>query len=91
MRRVILPQAVGGVVTGGILAVSRIAGEAAKQAGWSTMREYFDKLDKAGRLWFTGQAGYHGRLDPATGSAVRSDTRVWKASSASSRPWLISG
>ena len=25
------------------------------------------------------------------GSAVRSDTMVWKASSASSRPWLISG
>jgi virginiamycin B lyase len=24
-------------------------------------------FDKAGRLWFTGQSGYHGRLDPATG------------------------
>lgn len=24
-------------------------------------------FDKAGRLWFTGQAGYHGRLDPASG------------------------
>jgi len=24
-------------------------------------------FDKAGRLWFTGQAGYYGRLDPANG------------------------
>ena len=24
-------------------------------------------FDKAGRLWFTGQAGYHGRVDPASG------------------------
>lgn len=24
-------------------------------------------FDQAGRLWFTGQAGYHGRLDPASG------------------------
>jgi virginiamycin B lyase len=24
-------------------------------------------FDKAGRLWFTGQAGYHGRLDPRSG------------------------
>lgn len=24
-------------------------------------------FDRAGRLWFTGQSGYHGRLDPATG------------------------
>ena len=31
-------------------------------------------FDKAGRLWFTGQAGYHGRLDPATGKV-----EVWKS------------
>ncbi len=31
-------------------------------------------FDKAGRLWFTGQAGYHGRLDPATGQVD-----VWKS------------
>jgi virginiamycin B lyase len=24
-------------------------------------------FDKAGRLWFTGQAGYHGRVDPKSG------------------------
>jgi len=24
-------------------------------------------FDKTGRLWFTGQAGYHGRVDPKTG------------------------
>ena len=31
------------------------------------------------------------RLAPAVGSPVRSATTVWKLSSASSRPWLISG
>ncbi len=31
-------------------------------------------FDKAGRLWFTGQSGYHGRLDPATGKV-----EVWKS------------
>jgi virginiamycin B lyase len=31
-------------------------------------------FDKAGRVWFTGQNGYYGRLDPATGAV-----RVWKA------------
>lgn len=31
-------------------------------------------FDRRGRIWFTGQAGYYGRLDPATG-----DIRVWKA------------
>jgi len=31
-------------------------------------------FDKAGRLWFTGQSGYHGRLDPASGKV-----EVWKS------------
>ena len=31
------------------------------------------------------------RLAPATASPVRSSTTVWNVSSASSRPWLISG
>lgn len=31
-------------------------------------------FDKAGRLWFTGQAGYHGRVDPKTGKV-----EVWKS------------
>jgi len=31
-------------------------------------------FDKAGHLWFTGQAGYHGRLDPATGKV-----ETWKS------------
>jgi virginiamycin B lyase len=31
-------------------------------------------FDKKGRVWFTGQSGYYGRLDPATG-----DMKVWKA------------
>ena len=31
-------------------------------------------LDGKGRVWFTGQSGYYGRLDPAT-----SEIKVWKA------------
>jgi virginiamycin B lyase len=31
-------------------------------------------FDRRGRLWFTGQRGYYGRLDPQTG-----DMRVWDA------------
>lgn len=31
-------------------------------------------FDKAGRLWFTGQAGYYGRLDPASGKV-----EVWES------------
>jgi virginiamycin B lyase len=31
-------------------------------------------FDKAGRLWFTGQTGYHGRLDPASGKV-----EVWES------------
>ena len=31
-------------------------------------------FDKKGRVWFTGQSGYYGRLVPATG-----DMKVWKA------------
>jgi virginiamycin B lyase len=32
-------------------------------------------FDRAGRLWFTGQAGYHGRLDPRRGGKVE----VWES------------
>ena len=31
-------------------------------------------FDRHGRAWFTGQSGYYGRVDPATG-----DVRVWRA------------
>jgi len=31
-------------------------------------------FDRSGRVWFTGQSGYYGRLDPASG-----DVRVWRA------------
>jgi virginiamycin B lyase len=31
-------------------------------------------FDRAGRLWFTGQAGYHGRLDPRRGKV-----EVWES------------
>ena len=31
-------------------------------------------FDRRGRAWFTGQSGYYGRVDPATG-----DVRAWRA------------
>jgi virginiamycin B lyase len=31
-------------------------------------------FDRHGKAWFTGQSGYYGRVDPATG-----DVRVWRA------------
>ncbi|MEP7085186.1 MAG: lyase, partial [Betaproteobacteria bacterium] len=31
-------------------------------------------FDKKGRIWFTGQSGFHGRLDPSNG-----DIQVWKS------------
>ena len=31
-------------------------------------------FDKKGRVWFTGQSGYYGRVDPAT-----NDVKIWKA------------
>jgi virginiamycin B lyase len=31
-------------------------------------------FDRTGRLWFTGQAGYHGRVDPKTGKV-----QVWES------------
>ncbi len=31
-------------------------------------------FDAKGRIWFTGQSGFHGRLDPATG-----EMQVWKS------------
>src|SRR5262249_52954071 len=31
-------------------------------------------FDRKGRIWFTGQGGYYGRLDPS-----RDDMKVWKA------------
>jgi virginiamycin B lyase len=31
-------------------------------------------FDRKGRIWFTGQSGWYGRLDPATG-----DMKAWRA------------
>jgi virginiamycin B lyase len=31
-------------------------------------------FDRSGRVWFTGQSGYYGRVDPASG-----EVRVWRA------------
>jgi virginiamycin B lyase len=43
-----------------------------KGAEWANLNTL--TFDRKGRVWFTGQAGYYGRLVPATG-----DVKVWEA------------
>ena len=50
-------------------AVKRFPLPIAKNANLNTAT-----FDKAGRLWFTGQAGYHGRVDPRSGKV-----EVWES------------
>jgi len=42
--------------------------------GWGYANLNTLTFDRKGRVWFTGQSGYYGRLDPA-----RYDVKVWKA------------
>jgi len=43
-----------------------------KETGYANLNTL--TFDKQGRVWFTGQSGYYGRLDPASG-----DMKVWQA------------
>ncbi len=51
----------------------------------------FGPLRRARVIDSAAAVGSSRRDEPATGSAVRSSTIVWKLSSASRRPWEISG
>ena len=68
-----------GVTDGGLNAIVRVDPVTREVKRWPLPTTAYANLntatfDKAGRLWFTGQSGYHGRLDPATGKV-----EVWKS------------
>jgi len=73
------PDGAPWVTDGGLNAIVRVDPATREVRRWPLPLAAYTNLntatfDKAGRLWFTGQAGYHGRLDPATGKV-----EVWKS------------
>ena len=73
------PDGAPWVTDGGLNAIVRVDPTTREVKRWPlTISEYTNlntaTFDKAGRLWFTGQSGYHGRLDPASGKL-----EVWKS------------
>ena len=76
---VIGPDGAPWVTDGGQNAIVRVDPATREVKRWPLpISEYANlntaSFDKAGRLWFTGQSGYHGRLDPASGKV-----EVWKS------------
>jgi virginiamycin B lyase len=74
------PDGAAWVTDGGQNAIVRVDARTHKVQVWKLPDDTGDAnlntatFDKRGRIWFTGQSGYYGRLDPAT-----SDMKVWKA------------
>ena len=74
------PDAAAWVTDGGQNAIVRVDPASRRVQRWPLPADAPDAnlntatFDRRGRIWFTGQAGYYGRLDP-----VRGDIRVWKA------------
>ena len=73
------PDGAPWVTDGGLNAIVRVDPATREVKRWPLpINEYTNlntaSVDKAGRLWFTGQSGYHGRLDPASGKV-----EVWKS------------
>ena len=68
------------ITDGGQNAILRFDPKARSIKAWPLPREAAranlntPTLDNSGRVWFTGQSGIYGRLDPAQG-----DVRVWRA------------
>lgn len=66
------PDGAPWVTDGGLNAIVRVDPATREVKRWPLPTSAYTNLntatfDKSGRLWFTGQSGYHGRLDPATG------------------------
>jgi virginiamycin B lyase len=74
------PDAAAWVTDGGLNAIVRVEPKSHQVSRWPLPADAPSAnlntatFDRRGRIWFTGQAGYYGRLDPASG-----DIRVWKA------------
>lgn len=77
---VIGPDAAPWITEGGTNAIVRVDPRSREVKRWplSASRSGANlntaTFDRRGRIWFTGQSGVYGRLDPATG-----DMRVWDA------------
>ena len=76
---VIGPDGAPWVTDGGQNAIVRVDPATREVKRWPLPIAAYTNLntatfDKSGRLWFTGQSGYHGRLDPASGKV-----EVWKS------------
>ena len=68
------------ITDGGLNAIVRVDAKTRAVKAWPLPDEASGAnlntatFDKKGRIWFTGQSGWYGRLDPATG-----DMKAWKA------------
>ena len=77
---IIGPDGAPWVTEGGTNSIVRVDPRTREVKGWSLQesRGYVNlntaTFDKRGRIWFTGQNGVYGRLDPATGAM-----QVWDA------------
>lgn len=74
------PDGAPWITDGGQNAIVRVDPQSRQVRAWALPRDSGDAnlntltFDPAGRVWFTGQSGVYGRLDPKTG-----DMKVWKA------------
>jgi virginiamycin B lyase len=74
------PDGAAWVTDGGLNAILRVDPASKEVKSWPLPKERADAnlntaaFDGAGRIWFTGQNGIYGRLDPKTG-----DMSVWDA------------
>jgi virginiamycin B lyase len=74
------PDRAAWITDGGQNAIVRVDPVSRQVRRWALPADAADAnlntatFDRSGRIWFTGQAGYYGRLDPGSG-----DIRVWKA------------
>lgn len=74
------PDGAAWITDGGLNAIVRYDPQSRAIKTWPLPQEGADAnlntatFDKKGRLWFTGQNGIYGRLEPATG-----EMKVWKA------------
>ena len=77
---VVGPDGAAWVTDGGRNAIARVDPKTRQVKSWplpsDTPNTNLNTLtfDRKGRVWFTGQSGYYGRLDPASG-----DMKVWRA------------
>jgi len=74
------PDQAAWVTDGGRNAIARVDASTHQVKSWTLPPDTPNvnlntlTLDRKGRVWFTGQSGYYGRLDPASG-----DMKVWRA------------